>query len=384
MEPSFHGSRQPLLLGRAHAHTGEAAVDCPHTAHPAGGATHTLRVVTVCLLCAALLAGVVFAAAYVLTLPRMPVSPSRRVLFLFRDAGETFALLPVLQQPQTWAARGVTASALVTGGGTCPFGNNSGQAPLPANVTTLVAMGIITSDQFLHDRNATLPAAALARLLARLGTPLPTVVVTGLVSAVQLQLTCALAMMGATIAGFDDSFGDWDGAGWPGQIVRSGCLSKLFVTAEEVARRAEAAAPAVHAEAVGSPALAQWQTAVSPPAKLAVMRATLFPRLPLARPLLTFYGGYGDGYLDSVRLLAACLQGQTVGSRQPVAAAFLRHPGPFDSHAETAIFEAAGVNVTIVNRTAISAADLAALSNVTMSQDSTVNVQSLYIGVPSM
>ena len=66
--------------------------------------------------------------------------------------------------------------------------------------------------------------------------------------------------------------------------------------------------------------------------------------------------------------------------------AFMRHPGPFNSTLERAIFAQASVPLIVINRSSsgISAAQLAAVANVTVSQDSTCCVQSLFLGKPAL
>lgn len=367
--------------------TGEPRVESLHqTERP-----NPIRVFLTCILSAGVLAGVVGGFAYAVTQPSAPPAALRRVVFVFRDAGETYGLLPVAQEHQFWTERGVSVLCLVTGGGTSPLGLSQGPQDLPpcGNVSTLESLGVVPDDGFLQNRSALLSPNSVERVVALLSTPLgpPAALVTGLVSAVQLQLAEAFHKQGSSVAGFDDGFSDWDWGAWPARFVERGCLDALFVTASIVAEEVQARSPDLAVEAVGSPTLAQWQACTRSHSQLASIRTRMFPGLPPARPLLSFYGGYGEGYLESVRLFATCLwlhqSPAATLARRRISAAFVRHPGPFNSSAEEAIFAAHHVNVTIVNRSLISAADLAAISNLTLSHDSTVSVQSLYIGTPS-
>ena len=152
-------------------------------------------------------------------------SPSR-VLFVFRDAGESYALVPVLRRLNK---EGLVATGILTGGGTAPAFMSS-----EPGVSTLASLNV-TNTSGLVDRNATLPEAAVLRILA---LAKPTVLVTGVVSAVQLQLArAAIALPGVhLVAGYDDGLSTADTAtAWPNVALRSGAVHELWVVAQWVA-----------------------------------------------------------------------------------------------------------------------------------------------------
>jgi len=122
-----------------------------------------------------------------------------RVLFVLRDAGETLALLPVLRHLQR--TTGVNVSAVVTGYGTAPP-----IASLGPSVFSLSSLGVDVSSA-LANRSAALSSAQLWDALRRVR---PQLVVSGLVSEVQLQIAGVAREQGTRVIGFDDSFYAWD------------------------------------------------------------------------------------------------------------------------------------------------------------------------------
>ena len=328
------------------------------------------------------------------------------VLFVLRDAGETLSLLPVMMALAR-SPNNLTVTALIWGAArdvTAPGGNGNVPVPLPrgASFLTWKDVGATTMPSDAA-RDPRLPDADVDRLLASVR---PRVVVTGMVSAVQLQVALAYrrgvvgggardASGGGTggrsrgrrgsgiggsgsssgsssgigsgsgsgsdggsigdnsaatdamtdaVVGLDDGFGLWNSSNWDGRFVAHDAITHLFTTAEVVAvgARAQAAAvaaaagksgSALNVSAVGSPTLESWQEAVRDRRALESLRSRLFPGSDRGSsgsgssgsggsggggggsPIVSFMGGYGDGYLDSVRIFAkgiAALQQQKV------------------------------------------------------------------------
>ena len=309
-----------------------------------------------------------------------PTTPELRVLFVFRDAGESLALLPVLQHLHAKSPN-VSAIGLVTGYGTAPASILS-----EPGVRTLSSLGVPAAA--LANRSATLPDAAIRQILA---ATQPGVLVTGVVSAVQLQLAHAALDQGvALVAGYDDGLSTADQpTSWPLVALRSGSVSELWVVAQDIARIQERhAARWQHVKTVGSPALEAWPAKVRSvtPTELATLRRTIYGVGPSV-PVVLFFGGYGEGYAESVQMFAeaaAQLQRRPDPSAAcPVAIAFARHPGPnITTDLERRIFAAAGVQVTLVE--GVASPLLAAAANMTASQDSTASDQALFVGTPSV
>ena len=324
------------------------------------------------------------------------------VLFVLRDAGETLSLLPVMLALAR-SPNNLTVTALIWGAArdvTAPGGNGNVPVPLPrgASFLTWKDVGATTMPSDAA-RDPRLPDADVDRLLASVR---PRVVVTGMVSAVQLQVALAYRRGGGSgardasggtggrgrgrrgsgiggsggsgsggsgsvrgsgsgggsngdssaatdattdaVVGLDDGFGLWNSSNWDGRFVAHNAITHLFTTAEVVAVGARAQAAAVAAKAgksgstlnvsaVGSPTLESWQEAVRDRRALESLRSRLFPGSDRGSsgsggsdggggggggggsPIVSFMGGYGDGYLDSVRIFAkgiAALQQQKV------------------------------------------------------------------------
>jgi len=300
-------------------------------------------------------------------------------VFLFRDAGETLSLLPVLRQLR--ASTLCNVRGVVTGYGTAPVSVLS-----EPGVTSFAALGI--GSPALAQRNCTLSAEAVDHFLDETR---PTVLVTGLVSAVQQQLACATRDSGtAMVVGYDDGLGTaLEASSWPVQALRAQSVDELWTVADAIsALLVPFSTPAQRVLTVGSPALESWPDEVSTagPDAIASVRVSAFG-VASSTPALLYFGGYGAGYEQSVRtfaIAAAKLQRRTDPlDPPPVAVAFSRHPGPnITTDFERRAFAAEGVTVSFVEN--VSAALLAAAANLTVSQDSTASDQSLFVGTPSV
>lgn len=134
---------------------------------------------------------------------------------------------------------------------------------------------------------------------------------------------------------------------------------------------------------VGQPTLESWKdVAANQTAALTLRRKLLGNSV---KPTLLFFGGYGAGYNDSVRLL-----GSALGAAGPLSGydcILTPHPGQGGrGQVERSIFAQLKLppsRVQIVTSDIASSPQVAAFSNLTASDDSTCGVQSLFIGVPS-
>jgi len=135
---------------------------------------------------------------------------------------------------------------------------------------------------------------------------------------------------------------------------------------------------------VGQPTLESWRSVVADQAAARRLRMRLLGNSE--RPALLYFGGYGAGYNESVRLLA-----QGIARGGPLSGfdcLLTPHPGQGGRGlVEREIFKSTGLGpgrVQIVTGDVASSPEVAACVNVTASDDSTCGVQSLFIGVPSM
>ena len=309
--------------------------------------------------------------------------PPAACVFLLRDAGETLALLPVLRRLRATSPKNIAILGVLTGHGTAPASTLS-----EPGVTSFAALGI--EDPALAQRNVTLSVEAVARIL---DVTRPSLLVTGIVSAVQLQVARAVRASGAAaVIGFDDGLGtSVDASSWPVVALSSLAVDELWTVADPItAKLSSFASPiAQRVLTVGSPALEAWpeQAVAAGPAALAALRASAFGVRSPATPVVLYFGGYGVGYEAAVQTFAAAaarLQRRADPSGPPpVAIAFARHPGPnFTSDFERKAFAAAGVVASFVENA--SSALLAAVANLSVSQDSTASNQALLVGTPSV
>ena len=290
------------------------------------------------------LAAVSLAAAALLAVQRShpaaaAAGADARVLFVFRDAGEVFGLLPLFRR------LGDRALAVVLPGGTAP--------PLrEPRVYHLRGHRLIDSSSGdagiggIAPRDAGIDGAALAAVLR--AAPAATHLVAGLVSAPQLQ--CARAAASSMrVVGFDDGIGvgEWSNsssapraAAWGASAALArGLLDELWVTAHVIRERASASAsmsagsrvrrgesrPPTDVALTGSPALRDaWPEAVAAAGGAGGLRS-------LRRRIL------GDGADDTLML-------HLFGGA---------HPGPRGARAEPsgAIRSARSARVTRARRT---------------------------------
>jgi hypothetical protein len=259
------------------------------------------RVILYWLFTATILMGVLLATA-ILTwwlLDRDAAAPT--VLFVWRDAGETYALLPVMHAIQSSTSCPMTVRALVTGFGTAPD-----SVLEEAGVVGLSSLDV--SAPWLGNRSGTLGPEQVARVFqATLSSPARSMVVTGLVSAVQLQLAAAARSDGTYVAGFDDGFASWSNSTWAARSLSDRSADSLWLVSQSSADAArQLASPAEDVEAVGSPALESWvATAASyGHTALAAVRSGIIG-VPPDELLIVYFGGYGDEYYAAVQVFAA-------------------------------------------------------------------------------
>ena len=323
--------------------------------------------------------------------------------FIFYDAGETLGLRPVIEQ---LAANGTRCNVL------CCTDN---AAQLMSSLRSYPGIHVVPLQHELNrsvplQRNDTLSARQLQALLrgypVRFGSA--QVVVTGAVSAVQQQLAMALHRGNHShVVAFDDGFGRWDTSSRVASMANSGSAHELIVTADGIAKAARAAAPLpllpYGVRALGSPSLEAWRgesTYLNTTAALALRAAVMRQFEPSAGSsgqgassdgddvLLLFFGGYGGAdYNATIEELGRfALRAAALSPR--VRVALTQHPGQGVErnveHAVLARVHAGGTVAVLPPTTQFSSSAVAAVANVTASEDSTCGVQSLFIGVPSM
>ena len=223
------------------------------------------------------------------------------VRFLFRDAGETLAMSPVAAALVAELNASVTILALT-----------ENAANLVGNLTNFTGPKVVTLPMLgigwdaLPERDSTLVPSDLASVLGALACQTSQggetghrhasgvsggggrqgghcMLLTGMVSAAQLQLTTALPEAAAAGGGqykiaYDDGFGLWNPNG--SLPLYLPLVDELFVAADLVADGARGdplmPSPPRPVTVVGNPTLRVWEQFASDPAALAALRFSLF------------------------------------------------------------------------------------------------------------
>ena len=214
-----------------------------------------------------------------------PQYPTTTVLFLFRDAGESYGLAPLL--PALVSHSNSKTTAVVIPHGTNPYWtsmiHNSTRYPHYVLLSTLLSIDASSNTATnWQDRNVGLTPAQLDLVLNNF--PLVSTIVTGAVSAIQTDIVrAATTAAGRTIRiiGFDDSVGldQWTPAAaapppasWSASsLVHHGNLDALWVTStwiqqaviNSTAFNSSPHPPSV--DATGSSALWSWEKEVVKP-----------------------------------------------------------------------------------------------------------------------
>ena len=107
-----------------------------------------------------------------------------------------------------------------------------------------------------------------------------------------------------------------------------------------------------------------------------------------------YFGGYGEGYYESVEIFANAVRNISDHQHARVATgydttnfcfAFVAHPGiSFNTKKEERIFKSVGASVKILSRSMYPTPVYAKASNATLSQGSSCGPQSVSIGIPSL
>eukprot|EP00041_Stephanoeca_diplocostata_P036040 m.1296930 g.1296930 ORF g.1296930 m.1296930 type:complete len:611 (-) comp24795_c0_seq14:4022-5854(-) len=320
------------------------------------------------------------------------------VLFICHDAGESLGLLPVSTAlyNATTGSNGPKQVAVLALGN--PASTIFASNPFSMELSSF-GINVTVIDRTV--RNQTLPAADAAKIVECMGSV--RVVVVGMVYTMQAQLAAAFAAHGRkrgrkiSVIGFDDGFSDFDPGSMLGGFVTGSILantsashdrsspvvSLVFVPSQFIANQITTFAIThglnVSARVTGSPTIDTWRAAAADVAAVRRNRTAIYGDISNARPAVLYAGGYGSGYPESLRLFCQLVR----ATADTVSFSFSPHPG-LPSHLERNLFETMNVSAYIRwlpngTNTAVGVA----ASNATLSQDSTCNVQSLYIGKPS-
>jgi len=321
--------------------------------------------------------------------------------FACRDAGETLAFLPAMRllAAEGWDVLGLALTS------------NAARILHDAQgirVATLQDLGVHRTD-LPRDETLSVPQLHTVRESLHVTRRF----VTGLVSAVQLQLAESWldpkeAAEGLEVLGYDDGFALWRNDTDAARFLRSSPLGLMVtsqIIAEEAAKvRYGGVGNHLNVSVVGQPTLAAWNaTARDIPAAIQLRR-----RLGLEQdlPVWAFFGGYGGAsYNASVGVLADAIvsggvlksfhivitphpgQGKAGGVEEDIlrrrgVAVRWATAGPSPGQHHLLVRDPAAV--VIVEATLANSSSIAAIANATASVDSTCGLQSLAIGKPAL
>lgn len=344
--------------------------------------------------CALLLSiGTAMALTLIGSRPSEEALPQIDVLFLLHDAGESLSV----QRTVASLAGSYRFAALCLGEPAITIFadalNVTTLAPIDVGITQRIADGT--------ERNATLGASDVSRVLARLGQAGPKLVVAGMAYAMQAQLARAFRYVGSYAVGIDDGIGvEWDPRSplnrafftsepsaaidelWVGDAPFAANVSEWLAT-----RPSPSGRPSLSVILTGSGTLGAWRAAADDATQVAATRRRMLcchgGTWPEGTVMVVYAGGYGGAqYTHALRLFCECV------SRLPnIGFVFSPHPGYASSY-EAALFRLWGclgpANLKVVDGAwgGVTTAQLVAASNASLSLGSTVGAQSLAIGVP--
>jgi hypothetical protein len=280
----------------------------------------------------------------------LPIVDSRRpsqFTFLLNDAGETKALTPVMQKLDS---AGVNYSILADSTAKTLLHGNPHLVPLPQDVAALSR----SDPQAAIRANASLDAATSAPHI-----------ITGLVSDFQKSWSDFFRGMGKTVTGYYDGFGY---STLPNKTdAFAGSLNALITPSYDTANFFKQKFSHIPVVAMGQPTLEKI------PERL---QRTNLPALGAGlgidprKPTLLFAGGYGKDYAQAFNVFC-----QTVKAVPQANVLVSPHPKT-DGTLETELLRRHGLEnrVRIVPKT-IDTAQVLGLSDIVLSQNSTMSVQ---------
>ena len=347
-------------------------------------------------------------------------------LFVLRDAGESYGLLPLIQ------ARNIhqetQQAVVVVPHGTNPFWKTMQQQNATAYGTNFHLLSDLVQTRTENkgdwfDRNVPLNSHELS-ILFRLFPNLETIVL-GLVSMVQTSIAqeAKSTRRRINIIGFDDglSLGTWDDhnknkntKGAPSipqwssvAAIQNNLLNELWVTSTKIQHAVTSSLFYQHSIpkcttnviATGSPALLNWPKQVKETSKkfFDTVQARIEQAMaqqsrhqkkdPKNKTIwIHLFGGYDDidstEYSDSLKMVASSISQWE--NNYPLVS-FSPHPGGFPSSVEKKIF--AKYNISLITfemdeNIVFPSSVFASMCNVSISHFSTCGLQSLTVGTP--
>eukprot|EP01102_Stenamoeba_stenopodia_P015263 TRINITY_DN5187_c0_g1_i2.p1 TRINITY_DN5187_c0_g1~~TRINITY_DN5187_c0_g1_i2.p1 ORF type:complete len:452 (-),score=79.06 TRINITY_DN5187_c0_g1_i2:1113-2273(-) len=299
------------------------------------------------------------------------------VLFVLHDAGETFAMLPVMEflaanaslLSSSSPAMNLTYVALVM----------STAQNLTVNRTDVITFEVLglATDPVDPFHNASLSASDLRLLEQRVK---PKLVITGMDSVFQQQISELYNnTSGVVVAGYLDGYA-WDPSTILMSFLRPQSVQQVLVVANSIGESVQNVSD-IPTTTVGDPSITTWFAAEKEVNKT-LLRTLLVGSDP--RPIVVFAGGYGIGYSDSVVLFV----NSTVALELYEDFNFLLavHPGQNGSLEQSIVeeFNATDYVRVLPSTFPYPLSSIASVTQQLTSQTSSAGVQCLYLGVPSI
>lgn len=283
-----------------------------------------------------------------LLLPNQPP----QMTFVLHDAGETKALMPVMQQLDSM---GVNYSILADSTAKVLLQGNPCLAPLPRDIAVLSK----TQPQAVQQ--------AKFRLTQAINVPC---IVSGLASSFQHRWTQFFRRQGKTVVGYYDGFGYNPLHNRVDAFI--GHLSSLIVPSRDIANFLRPRFYNIPVLALGQPVLETGPRLIQQ-----TNRVALAQQLGIAssKPTILFVGGYGEGYEQAFHMFC-----QTVVSLPAANLLVALHPKT-DGYLETSLLRKYGLEnrVRIVPKTTDTVQAMG-VSDIILSHHSTMTIQALLEG----
>ena len=329
------------------------------------------------------------------------------IVFLFRDAGEYYSLLPLLKY---FRSHNASVLGIVIDGGTAPSGatKNKQDVVLLSEFIPEVEKGLARNETFKYGEQ-------LAQLLA--GDQISgrnhgkCICISGLVSQSQIDIVRAFKTTFVNIEtiGYSDGFNNWASNTWADIAMKTAIedrsvFDRLWLNAKSIKDEAKKSLEKLKTtknlriQVVGDTSFLQWQSATLENASFyrEVRNYMYSSKLRSSTNCfgVLYFGGYGEGYYESVEVFANAVRNVSDQQHARVATgydptvfcfAFVAHPGiSFNTKKEESIFKKFGASVKILSRSKYATPFYAKASNATLSQGSSCGPQSISIGIPSL
>eukprot|EP00928_Gymnodinium_smaydae_P045719 TRINITY_DN30434_c0_g2_i1.p1 TRINITY_DN30434_c0_g2~~TRINITY_DN30434_c0_g2_i1.p1 ORF type:complete len:478 (+),score=47.98 TRINITY_DN30434_c0_g2_i1:39-1436(+) len=319
------------------------------------------------------------------------------VLFVLHDAGETLALLPVVQQMLKGTLPRSRLLVLPLGQPATNMTLCLGHYNTPdcrANMVpsvTLKELGIKTDIiDSTAGRNQLLPDEEFRSFCDQFSGK-ASAVVAGFTYAMQRQIGVGLQQRGARFAAYYDGLSV---VGTDGDVP-SGLQMSFAQVADEVwvpslklrPNGSEWTHEGTRWYGVGQPTLQTWAELSNDTAAIREARLHIYGEHALnsGAPAALWFGGYGKTYSDALRIWSRAVKQMSVsGSPRGLLFALATHPGPYGDVDRQILHEEGVSDLVPIVPSDIAGAVAALASNLTVSQGSTGGEQSLFAGKPAL